>query len=109
MPTLVIHAPRRAVVAENRRTFESTFEKGVGDRYAIFKRLTRQLHPGCPVILLSKDEKKQAEGTLVKLEPLRTVTKNGVPTYDVHIENLKRVHYRGENITLNRCGVAVIE
>jgi len=95
-------------VKENRRTFESTLAKGVGDRYAIFGRLVRQLSPGCPVILLSKDEKRQAEGRLTKLERLRTLTKSGVPTYDVHIEDLKVVNYRGDEIKLNRCGVTVL-
>ncbi len=107
MPTLVIHAPRRTVVTKNSRTFKSTCAKRVGDKYAIFDSLVRQLSPGCPVILLSKDEKKRAEGKLTKLE-LRTVAKNGVPRYDVHIGELNEVNYRGDKIKLNRCGVTVL-
>jgi hypothetical protein len=93
MPTLVISAPKRTVELGS-RSFENTFEKRVGEDYAIYSNLVEQLNPGCAVILLSKDEKKRAEGKLVELEKT-TVADNGVQRYNIHLENLKKVNYRG--------------
>jgi len=107
MPTLVINAPKRTV-EQGSRSFESTFQTQIGEEYAIYSNLFEQLYPGCKVILLSRDERKQAEGKLVKLERT-TVAGNGVQRYNVHMENIERVNYRGDAISLNHCGVAVIE
>ena len=105
--TLVIHAPKQTVESENKRSFEATMSSGVGDEYAIHENLVALLSPGCKVLLLSKDERKQAEGELVQLIP-RSKTSNGIQRYDVHISHLKRVTYRGDEIKLNRCGVTVL-
>jgi hypothetical protein len=105
MPSLVIHAPHGRVQEENKRSFNETFETGIGDEYAIPSRLAALLSPGCKVILLSKDEQKRAEGELVKLEP-RSKANNGMQRYDVHVRSLKMVPYKGE--VLLRSGIAVV-
>lgn len=105
MTTLVINAPRRATTSESKRSFDSTFASGVGEGYAIAKASVTRCLPGSKVVLLSTDEGKRAEGTLVKLEPAGKA-RNGLQRYDVHVANLARVAYRPEQI--NRYGVAVI-
>lgn len=105
MSTLVIHAPAAKAQQENKRSFQDTFERGVGDSYAISRNLVAQLIPGCNVVLLDKWQDLRAEGTLVRLEPTEKAG-NGIQRYDVHIENLKMVPYKPES--LNRNGVAVI-
>jgi hypothetical protein len=105
MSTLVIHAPHQKVQEENKRSFRQTFESRIGDEYAIPSGLVAQLHPGCTVVLLSKDEEKRAEGKLVKLVP-KSKTNNGIQRYDVYIDKLKMVPYKPE--ALLRTGIAVI-
>lgn len=105
MPTLVINAPKQMVDAESKKCFESTFSSGVGEGYAIASRLYVQCRIGCRVVLLSKDEGKRAEGKLVRLIPTEKAG-NGIQRFDVHIEGLRRVPYRPED--LNRNGVAVL-
>ena len=104
MTTLVIHAPSSKVVQESKRSFDKTLESRVGDEYAIYQNLLPRLSAGCRVVVLDKNQRKRAEGTLVKLEP-RSKTENGIQRYDVHITDLKRVEYKPE--ALNRCGIAV--
>jgi hypothetical protein len=103
--TLVIHAPKEKVVTEQKRSFQRTLATGIGDEYAIYADLYPQICVGCRVVVLSKDERRRAEGTLVKLVPT-CKTKNGIQRYDVYIKDLKEVNYKSER--LNRCGVAVI-
>ena len=106
MPTLVINAPKLTTQQQNKKSFESTLASGVGDGYAISKKLFEQLYPGCGVVLLSKDQKLRAEGKLVKLIPTCKAD-NGIQRYDVQIDKLTRVPYKPES--LNRNGVTVIE
>ena len=56
-------------------------------------------------MLLSKDERKRAEGKLVRLVPTIKAG-NGIQRYDVHVEGLRKVPYKPEDI--NRNGVAVL-
>ncbi|MEW6067616.1 MAG: hypothetical protein AB1610_04925 [Nitrospirota bacterium] len=112
MPSLVIHAPEYQVVQVGKKSFINTFNTGIGEGYAINRRLFGQIYPGCRVILLCNDKRCRAEGELVKLEPAmrdgkRLITKNGIPRYDVYIKNLTTVTYKPER--LNHNGVAVIE
>jgi hypothetical protein len=102
MVALVINAPKHT----NKRSFESTLVSGVGEGYAIWSTLIGRCQPGCRVVLLSKDERKRAEGSLVKLVPTEK-TGSGVQRYDVHIERMSLVPYKAE--ALNRYGVAVVE
>jgi hypothetical protein len=103
---LVINAPRRTVKSNDRKSFDRTFASGVGEAYAISKAWAARCHVGCKVVLLSTDERKRAEGTLLKLEPAGKAG-NGLQRYDVHIAELNRVEYRAERI--NRNGVAVAD
>lgn len=105
MKTLVIHAPYEKVAGENKRSFQHTCEHHVGDEYAIPSALVAQINPGCTVVVLSKDERKRAEGKLVKLVP-KSKANNGMQRYDVHIADLKIVAYKSE--ALRRTGIAVI-
>jgi hypothetical protein len=75
-----------------------------GKSYAINSKLFQQIHPGCKVVLLSKDRKLRAEGELTRLVPTYK-TKNGIQRYDVHVKGFVRVQYRSER--LNRNGVAL--
>lgn len=105
MTTLVINAPRRTVTSEDKKSFEHTLSTGIGEGYAISKASAARCHVGCKVVLLSTDERKRAEGILLKLEAAGKAG-NGLQRYDVHMESLTRVAYRPEHI--NRNGVAVM-
>jgi hypothetical protein len=106
MTTLVIHAPSGKARLEDKRSFDDTFKYRVGDRYAIDRNSYRQLDSGCDVVLLDKDTKRRAEGTLVRLEEAGS-TETGMLRYNVHIENLRMMQYKPERLT--RCGIAVME
>jgi hypothetical protein len=103
--TLVIHTPLSKVLDEGKRSFERTLESGVGDEYAIYQNLYERISTGSCVVLLDKDRRLRAEGSLVKLVQ-RSRTKNGIQRYDVYIRNLKEVAYAPE--ALNRCVISVI-
>jgi hypothetical protein len=77
----------------------------VGREYLIGEKKAALLREGCAVVLLSKDEKRRAEGTLVRLEPTGKA-RNGVQRYNVHMKDLKEVPYKAEN--LDRWGVNVV-
>ena len=106
MTTLVIHAPDWKVHQEDARSFERVFACGIGDGYAIPERLALKLYVGCDVVLLSKDERKRAEGKLRELVPT-SKTNSGMQRYDVYVENLERVPYKAE--PLARTGIAVFD
>jgi len=117
MPSLVIHAPEYQLVREDTKSFEDTFETGVGKAYALNCTILGQvllggmIRPGWRVVLLCKDRRRRAEGNLVRLEPETKdgrpwFTKNGIRRYNVYVENFEMVPYRPE--ALNRNGVAVI-
>ncbi|MGD0415532.1 MAG: hypothetical protein ABSA80_09280 [Terriglobales bacterium] len=105
MATLVINAPKAKIRQTNAQSFETTLTSCVGDGYAIWKTLVAQVNTGSGVVLLDKDQKKRAEGTLVRLVPIEK-TGNGIQRYEVHMKNLRIVPYKSER--LNRNGVAVI-
>lgn len=105
MTTLVINAPRRTVNSDDRKSFEQTLASGIGDRYGISRASAALCYVGCKVVLLSTDERKRAEGVLLKLEPVDKA-RNGLQRYNVHVAELARVAYKEEQI--NRNGVAVI-
>ncbi|MEK6745062.1 MAG: hypothetical protein AABZ15_15715 [Nitrospirota bacterium] len=92
MAKLVINAPKWRAQQDNARSFETTLRLSVGESYAISKKLVSQITPGCGVILLCKDQRQRAEGTLIKLVST-TKAKNGIQRYDVHMRNLLRVQY----------------
>jgi hypothetical protein len=105
MATLIIHAPKAMVAQEQKKSFQNTLESGVGEGYAIAKADHDRLAAGCVVVVLSKDEKRRAEGTLARLIP-NGKTKGGMQRYDVHIRGLTEVAYQPE--PLGRTGVSVI-
>ncbi len=78
---------------------------GIGDGYAINRRLRQQINPGDRVILLDKDAAQRAVGTLTGIQP-NGWTGNGIQRYDLLLRNLAIVPYQSER--LNRNGVAVI-
>ena len=98
------NAPKQMVNSEDKRSFEQTLATGIGRGYAIAHNLWLLCRPGCSVVLLSKDEGKRAEGTLLKLVPTEKAG-NGIQRYDVHIDGLRPAPYQPE--ALNRNGVAV--
>ena len=106
MPSLIINAPRQQEIERNAQSFEKTFSTGVGESYAINSKLFPQIHPGCKVVLLSKDRKQRAEGELIRLVPTYK-SKNGIQRYDVHVRGFVKVQYRPER--LNRNGVALTD
>ncbi|HKI37191.1 MAG TPA: hypothetical protein VKA46_35380 [Gemmataceae bacterium] len=105
MATLIINAPKAQAAHGQKKSFESTLNSGIGDGYAITKPLVAQLQPGCRVVLLSKEQKRRAEGTLEKLVAT-SKAKNGIQRYDVYIKDLAEIAYQGE--PLNRNGVSVV-
>lgn len=106
LPTLVINAPHDKTKTENKRSFASTLAQGIGEGYAINSKLQPLVKYGCKVILLCKDLKLRAEGTVVKLVPVEKA-KNGIQRYDVHMRNLRTIEYAPER--LGRTGVAVLD
>ena len=106
MPSLVINAPQKQVDQNNKKSFGETLKSGLGEGYAINKKIFRRVHPGCIVVLLSKDLKRRGEGKLVRLIPTFK-TKNYIQRYNVVIKNLKEVSYKP--VALNRNGVAIID
>ncbi len=118
MPSLVIHAPEyQLLVREDTKSFEDTFETGVGKAYALNSTILGHvlpegiIRPGWRVVLLCKDKRCRSEGNLVRLEPATKdgspwFTKNGIRRYNVYVDNFEMVPYRPE--ALNRNGVAVI-
>jgi hypothetical protein len=105
MTTLIIHAPREKVEQEGKRSFSQTMRSGIGDAYAIPSDKAHRLRRGDKVVVLSKDERRRAEGYLVDLLP-NGRTKTGMQRYDVHIRDLEEVSYKPE--PLGRTGVAVV-
>ena len=73
MPSLVINAPENQVKSNNKKSFEDTLKSGKGEGYVIYKSILSQIQPGCTVILLCKDNKRRAEGKLIKLEPVTKI------------------------------------
>ena len=67
MTTLIIHAPQAMSQHEGKRSFDRTIQLRIGEGYAIPKADAERLGPGDKVVVLSKDEKRRAEGTLVRL------------------------------------------
>ncbi len=117
MPSLVIHAPEYQLVREGTKSFEDTFQSGIGEAYALNSTILRNVFSegvirlGWRVVLLCKDRRRRAEGELVRLEPAMRngrpwFTGNHIRRYDVYVRNFKIVPYRPES--LNRNGVAVI-
>ena len=105
MATLIIHAPKGKADSEGKRSFATTLQPGIGDSYAISKSDVDQLSTGDKVVVLSKDERRRAEGRLDKLVP-NGRTETGMKRFDVHITELKEVDFRPES--LGRTGVSVI-
>jgi len=105
MVTLVVHAPEYMSRSQGKRSFQETVRHGVGEGYAIAKRLHARCVIGCKAVLLCKDAKKRAEGRLTKLVPT-VKTDNGIQRYDVYMRGLRLVSYKPER--LNRNGIAVL-
>jgi hypothetical protein len=78
---------------------------GIGKGYAIPSTQIGLVAPKCKVVLLSKDQKRRAEGILVRLKPTKKAG-NGQQRYDVHVRGFKKVPYRPERLTRN--GIAII-
>jgi hypothetical protein len=104
MKTLVLHAPSWRENEEGAKSFPEMLRTCRGDGYAIASTLYSQIRPGCPVVVLNKERRLRAVGTLIKLEAAGK-TGSGMQRYNVYIQNLVPVDYRPEAI--NRCGVAV--
>src|SRR4051812_47347688 len=103
MKSLVLNAPKSQVDESIKKSFQRTMSSGIGEGYAISKNLYDELcmdgklSLDCGVVLLSKDQKLRAEGTLVKLV-CAGKTKTGMQRYDVHITDLKPVTYKAERL-----------
>jgi hypothetical protein len=63
-----------------------------------------EVHSGCRVVVLNKEQRERAEGTLDRLEKAGKAA-NGMQRYNVYIRDLSKVDYQPE--ALNRCGIAV--
>jgi hypothetical protein len=82
MTTLIIHAPQKTAEQEGKRSFDCTIALGIGEAYAIPKAEVDRLVRGDNVVVLSKDEERRAEGTLVELRQ-NGETETGMKRYDV--------------------------
>jgi hypothetical protein len=112
MPSLVIHAPEYQLVREDTKSFQDTFETGVGKAYALNSTILEKvppegiIRPGWRVVLLCKGRRLRAEGDFVRLEPAIKdgrpfFTKNGIRRYNVYIKNFEMVPYSSEVLNRN--------
>jgi hypothetical protein len=90
---------------QGKRSFAQTLVTGIGDAYVISSGQLQQIAPGDDVIVLDKDTRQRAEGTIVGLQPNGSAL-NGMRRYDVLLQNMVSVAY--QNVPLERWGVAVI-
>src|SRR5438045_1079830 len=104
MPTLVINVPSWKENESGAKSFRQICSDQVASGFAIWTRLIDRINPGCPVVLLCKDQRRRAEGKIARLIPTEK-TGSGIQRYDVHIVDLRLVPYKPED--LNRNGVAV--
>jgi hypothetical protein len=58
------------------------------------------------LIVLDKRQRKQAEAIVTRVE-LQPEAANRVPRYNVLFRNPVLVAYQGDEIKLNRCGIAL--
>jgi hypothetical protein len=107
MKTLVIHVPKPSDQSGN-RSFEDTLDTCTGEEFAIYRQIYDQLQDGMPLIVMDKLQRKQAEAIVTSIEFQPHATKR-VPRYNVLFRNAARVAYRGDEIKLNRCGVALLD
>jgi hypothetical protein len=105
MHTLIIHAPKSKCNPTLGNCFADYFRTGVGKDYVIGKGNKSKLTiPGSRLVLLDKESKLRAEGTLIKLVPTK---KTPQQRYDVHFEDQKMVPYA--SVKLNYYGIAVLD
>lgn len=98
MRTLVIHAPKSKCNPAFGNCFANYFRTGIGKGYVIGKGNKSKLTiPGSRLVLLDKESKLRAEGTLTKLLPTK---KTPQQRYDVHFEGQKMVRYTPERLDL---------
>jgi len=107
MKTFVIHTPKPTDGSGN-RSFEDTIATCVGEEFAISQSVYSELQIGIPLIILDKRQRKQAEAVISGFE-FKTVAANGLRRYNILFRNPRSVTYRGAEISLNRCGVKVLE
>jgi hypothetical protein len=107
MKTFVIHTPKPTDRSGN-RSFEDTIATCVGEEFAIFRSLYSELEIGMPLIIVDKRQRKQAEATISAVE-FKILASNGIRRYNIHFQHPRPVPYNGDEIHLNRCGVALID
>lgn len=107
MKTFVIHTPKPIDQSGN-RSFEATIETSTGEEFAIYPNAYDPLHEGMPLIVLDKLQRQQAEAIVTRIEFQPNATKR-VARYNVLFHNPRRVAYRGDEVKLNRCGVALLD
>ena len=105
MTRLILHAPKRTTQADEKRSFDRIVATGIGEGYILSRRERELCYPGCQVVILSKDERRRAEGICVKIIPTYKAN-NYQQRYDIYISMINIVPYHNES--LNRNGVAVI-
>jgi len=76
----------------------------MGEGFAIASTLVGGVKPGMPVIVLNKQRRLRAEGTVVRLEPT-VKAGNGLQRYNVWMRDLELKPYADEAV--NRCGVGI--
>jgi hypothetical protein len=111
MTTLVISAPHLQKVINKKRSFDVTVKTGIGSGYIMSHTDLHKAETATDVIVLSKDEKRNAVGKL-----RRKITRSSIKApkgkirYDVHIDGLEEVPRSTAylSIKLNRNGVAIL-
>ncbi len=105
MPTLYLSAPydKSQFSSVFYKDFSTIVQNGIGPDYAIYSTLIGAIRPGMRVIVFDRVRKRQAEGTVSRLE---SKPSKRIPRYDVHINGLTSVSYNGPH-SVNRCGVEI--
>ena len=106
MPILVINAPKYQAKTNSKRSFSATLKSGIGENYALNKKIRSSALKAKKVIVLDKSAKRKAIGTINKIVATGQNAGNGIPRYDIHMSKLKKCVYKPES--LNRNGVAII-
>jgi hypothetical protein len=109
MATLVLHHPEEQVRANNKKSFSSCINSGLGEGFGIPAKYIPSLVKGIKVVVLcnTKLHERRAEGLLDSIVH-SGYTDTGMKRYDISILDLKKVAYHRRDFgRLLQTGVAI--
>ncbi len=108
MPRLVINIPRSKEGAAGFASFDVLVRQGSGiaPGYAIGKARLAHAKASTEIVVLSKDQKRSALGTVLRINDTGKKTGSGISRYDIHVTTLRECAY--EPFPVNRHGVGYL-